>query len=159
MERAEEVQRVMTGLRFSRTWEPKLVLQVLDASPDTAVRMWTFYWLVKLGYRDARAAFLDLFRTCPRNWFAELEGLEPVERLITILTTMQIVGAPPPSGAEREAMLAVMAKCEAKLDQRLDELVEEEERQGWEYSLDQLLLRLDGKPLLQVLNLWEGAPR
>lgn len=159
MGRADDVRRVLTGLRFSRKWEPRLVLQVLDASPDTRTRLWSFYWLAKLGHRDARTAFLDLLQTCPREWFAELQGLEPGERLITTLSTMEIMGAPPPTEAEREAMLDLMAKCEALIDQRLDRLVGEEHRQGWEYSTEQVLQRLDGKPLPLVVNLWEGSPR
>lgn len=158
MDHAEEVRRVLTGLRFSREWEPRLVLQVLDATPDTAVRMWALFWLSKFGHCEARTAFLDLVRTCPREWFAELNALEPAERLIFVLSTMEIASAPPPSSAGREAMLALVEKCEAIIDRRLDQLVEEEERQGWEYSTDQILLRLDGKPFPRVLNLWEGTP-
>lgn len=159
MDRADDVRRVLAGLRFSRKWEPRLVLQVLDASPDTRTRLWSFYWLAKLGYDDARAAFLDLLHTCPREWLSELEDLEPAERLIATFSTLEIVGAPPPNAAEREAALALMAKCEAILSQRLERLAEEEHRQGWEYSMEQLLLRLDGRPLPLVVNLWEGSPR
>ena len=128
--------------------------QVLDATPDTAVRLRAFMVLSGFGYRDAAAAFRDLFRSAPGAWFADLADREPGERLIAVLTTQKLIGAPPADDIEKAALRDLIAKYEAVLQARLDEIAEEECRQGWEYTEDQLPYRLDRKPPSRKLNLW-----
>lgn len=117
------VQQIILSLRFSLEGKDQLGAQVLKHldGPESIGPVLQALALLCEGWPDAEVVFRRMVVEHQDRWLADLEAMQPVERLTAALTTMQALGGPPDDLLAKLCRLSALATRELE-QQRLNHL-------------------------------------